>query len=129
MGTLMKQVEEIYGAIAGLPEDNAIFHDPNFKLTWIEMLGGPYGGVYNNFSETLENVFNRIGADWEDFRFTPANFHDAGGAVAVEGDYTGVNRKTGKKVNARVVHLWKSLDGKIIFEQFTDTSAFWKAME
>ena len=127
MDALMKRVKEIYGAIAGLPEDNVIFHDLN--LTWIEMSGGPYGGVYNNFSETLENVFKPLGAEWDDFKFTPANFFNAGDAVTVEGDYTGVNKKTGKKVHARVVHLWKLLDGKIVFEQFTDTAAFWKVME
>ena len=40
-----------------------------------------------------------------------------------------MNRKTGKKVRARVVHLWKLFYGKIVFEQFTDTAAFWKTME
>ena len=118
------RVKEIYGAISKLPEDNACFHDPALVLTWVEMRGGPYGGEYNGFGEVLENVFSRIGAEWDDFRFTPAAFHDAGDTVTVEGDYTGTYKKTGKKIDARVIHLWKTADGKIRFEQFTDTALF-----
>ena len=129
MDSFMKIVTDIYGAIAGLPEDSELFHDPDLDLTWIEMLGGPYGGVSRGFSEVRENVFSRIGVHWEDFKFTPANYFEADGAITVEGDYTGVNRETGKKLHARVVHLWKQTGGKIVFEQFTDTAAFLKAME
>jgi len=127
---LKDKMNEIYQAIAGLPEENAIFTDPDLKLTWYEMAGGPYGGVYKNMAETLENIFAKIGAQWEDFRFTPSGFHEADGVITVEGNYTGTNRKSGKKVDARVIHLWKLVDGdKIVVEQFTDTALFWKAME
>ena len=127
MGAFIDKVKEIYGAIAGLPGDNPCFHDPSLGLTWIEMRGGPYGGVYNGFGQVLENVFGRIGAEWDDFNFAPSAFHDTGDTVAVEGEYTGKNKNTGKTVAARVIHLWKSVDGKILFEQFTDTALFWEA--
>ena len=129
ISAFIDKVKIIYGAISGLPDDNECFHDPAIDLTWVEMCGGPYGGVYNGFSEVLENVFNRIGADWEDFKFNPAVFHVFGDVVAVEGDYTGINRNTGKTINARVIHLWKLTDGKIKFEQFTDTAIFWEAIK
>lgn len=125
----MDIIIKIYRAIAGLSDDNECFHDPALDLTWTEMLGGPYGGVYKGLDEVRTRVFNRIAADWEDFNFSPAAFHEAGNVVSVEGNYTGVSRKTGKKITARVIHLWKLNDGKILFEQFTDTSAFWKALE
>ena len=127
MDAFIEKVKEIYGAIAGLPADNAIFHDPALNLTWIEMLGGPYGGKYKGFSEVLENVFNRIAAEWDEFMFAPAAFHETGETVTVEGNYTGKNKNTGKTVAARVIHLWKRIDGKILFEQFTDTALFWEA--
>ena len=129
MDKFMKKVSEIYGAIAGLPEDNGLFHDPDLDLRWVEMLGGPYGGLYNSLSEARVNIFDRIGAEWDDFRFTPSGFHEAGNIITVEGEYTGVRKKTGKKVQARVIHLWKLIDGKIIIEQFTDTALFWQAIE
>lgn len=125
----MKKMTGIYEAIAGLPEDNELFRDPDLHLTWIEMLGGPYGGVYSSLNETRENIFNPIGEQWADFRFTPSGFHEAGETITVEGNYTGTNRKTGKKTNARVIHLWKFVEGKILVEQFTDTALFWNAME
>ena len=127
--TFMDKVSAIYGAIAGLPADNELFSDPGLKLRWVEMLGGPYGGVFNNLGETCENVFNRIGMEWDDFGFTPTGFHEAGDVITVEGGYSGINKNTGKKVNARVIHLWKLVDGEILVEQFTDTALFWNAME
>lgn len=129
MSAFIDKVTEIYGAIAGLPADNSCFHDPALDLTWVEMSGGPYGGVYAGFGEVLENVFSRIGADWDDFKFTPSAFHTLDSVVTVEGDYTGVNRNTGKAVSARVIHLWKQAGGKILFEQFTDTALFWESMK
>jgi ketosteroid isomerase-like protein len=124
-----EKVAEIYEAIAGLPDDNELFYNPDLLLTWIEMLGGPYGGVYNSLSEARENIFDPIGAQWADFRFTPSGFHEMGGIITVEGYYIGVNRKTGKTLNARVVHLWKHLNEKILIEQFCDTALFLEAME
>jgi len=129
MDSLSSKVKEIYAAISGLPAMSELFSDPNLKLTWSEMLGGPYGGVYNSLGETLAGVFGRIGAEWDNFEFTPSGFHEADSAVTVEGTYTGVYKKTGKKVTARVIHLWKMSEGRILIEQFTDTAMFWTAME
>ena len=124
-----KKVMDIYGAIAALPEDNDLFHDKNAVSVWLEMAGGPYGGVSYSLGEARENAFNRIGMEWEDFKFTPSGFYETGDVITVEGNYEGVNRKTGKKINARVIHLWKLAEGKVLMEQFTDTALFWKAME
>ena len=65
MESLMKKVEDIYRAIAALPEDSPLFRDQNLKITWIEMSGGPYGGVYSSMGEVLSGVFSRIGAAYQ----------------------------------------------------------------
>ena len=129
METLAKKVNDFYAAIACLPDRSGLFSDPNLKVKWIEMLGGPYGGVFNNLEETLAGVFARVGGEWKNFKFTPSGFHDTGEAVTVEGTYTGENKKTGKTVTARVIHLWKLSGDELLVEQFTDTALFWRALE
>ena len=53
----------------------------------------------------------------------PAEFHDAGPAVVVEGRYTGTYKETGRKFDAQVCHVWKIRDGKITsFQQYVDTA-------
>jgi hypothetical protein len=41
----------------------------------------------------------------------------------VEGRYTGTYKKTGRKFDAQVCHVWKIRDGKITsFQQYVDTA-------
>ena len=45
-----------------------------------------------------------------------------GDKVVAYGTYSGINNKTKKAFTARVSHLWKLKDGKIVsFEQFVDS--------
>ena len=46
------------------------------------------------------------------------------------GTYSGVYKKTDKAIKARVAHLWKFKNGKIIsFEQFVDSQIINAAMK
>jgi ketosteroid isomerase-like protein len=97
---------------------------------WTEMAGFPYAGTYYGPDAVRENVFFRIGADWDGFRFDVDEVLDAGPAVVGIGTYSATAKSTGKPMRARVVHVFRIRDGKIAaFEQFADTLLVTRAME
>jgi uncharacterized protein len=104
--------------------------DPNIE--WREAEGNPYepsGQAWIGPDAVLNNLFMRIGADWDGFTVHPKDFHDAGDAVIVEGRYTGRHLGTGKNLDCQVVHVWKARDGKVTsFQQYVDTAALQEAM-
>lgn len=92
------------------------------RTAWIEMAGFPYAGTYVGRSAIIEGVFKRIGAEWDDYEFRLERLVDGGATIIGVGTYSGFYKKTGKKMSARVVHVWDLEDGKVKrFEQFTDT--------
>lgn len=69
-----------------------------------------------------EGVFQRIGADVENFAALPERFVDGGDTVVVEGRYRGKMKATGTPVDAQFAHVWQLRDGKVVrFQQYTDT--------
>ena len=69
-----------------------------------------------------DNVFARIGAEWEGFAMTVDEVLDAGDRAVGIGTYSGVFKATGKPMQARVAHVFRVREGKIVaFEQFADT--------
>lgn len=98
--------------------------------TWTEAKGFPYSGTYIGFGEISKNVFYRLATEWIDYKFTPQGYIADGDQVAAYGTYTGINKKTNKSFQARVVHLWKLRAGKIVsFEQFVDSQPVNDAMK
>jgi len=90
--------------------------------TWTEAAGFPYAGTYTGLKAITENVFNRLGSEWIDYKFTPEGYVAENDEVVAYGTYTGTNRQSGKYFTARVAHLWKLKAGKIVsFEQFVDS--------
>lgn len=91
-------------------------------IVWTEAKGFPYGGVYKGIDAIAQHVFSRLAAEWLNYTFTPEGYVADGDKVVAYGTYTGINRKTGKPFEARVAHLWKLEEGKIVsFEQFVDS--------
>jgi ketosteroid isomerase-like protein len=89
---------------------------------WTEMEGFPYRGTYHGPDAVLENVFARIGSEWDGFALAVDEVLDAGDRAVGVGTYSGVFKATGKPMKARVVHVFRIRDGQIVaFEQFTDT--------
>ncbi|MEO7426135.1 MAG: nuclear transport factor 2 family protein [Fibrobacteria bacterium] len=90
--------------------------------TWREAEGFPYAGFYRGFAEVAEKVFAKLAGEWIGYRFTPEGYVADGDKVVAYGTYQGTFKRTGKEMRARVAHLWKLKDGKIIaFEQFVDS--------
>ena len=92
------------------------------NIVWTEAKGFPYGGTYKGMESIARNVFNRLATEWINYAFTPEGYVTEEDKVVAYGAYSGINKQTGKSFEARVAHLWKLKDGKIIsFEQFVDS--------
>ena len=92
------------------------------QVHWTEMAGFPCAGTWVGPQAVVDNVFAVLGRDWIGYRFELQNLIDGGDQVVGVGTYHGTHRATGKEMQARVAHVWKLQDGKIVaFEQFTDT--------
>jgi ketosteroid isomerase-like protein len=91
-------------------------------ISWTEAKGFPYAGTYIGLENITKNVFSRLGSEWIDYKFTPEDYLASGDKVVAYGTYTGIYKITGKSFTARVAHVWKLKDSKIIsFEQFVDS--------
>jgi len=98
-------------------------------LSWTEAKGFPYAGTYIGLDAVTKNVFSRLGSEWIDYKFTPEDYVAADDKVVAYGTYTGTNKITGKPFSARVAHVWKLKEGKILsFEQFVDSQIVNNAM-
>ena len=92
------------------------------KTAWTEMAGFPYAGTYVGPDAIIEGVFKRIDEEWDRYALKLEKLVDGGTTIVGIGTYSGVYKKTGKPMSARVVHVWQMRDGKAVsFEQFTDT--------
>nr|WP_315150762.1 nuclear transport factor 2 family protein [uncultured Flavobacterium sp.] len=91
-------------------------------ISWTEAKGFPYAGTYIGLEEITKNVFSRLGSEWIDYKFTPEDYVSSDDKVVAYGTYTGIYKISGKSFTARVAHVWKLKDSKIIsFEQFVDS--------
>lgn len=99
-------------------------------ISWTEAKGFPYAGTYIGLDNVTKNVFSRLGSEWIDYKFTPEDYVASDDKVVAYGTYTGIYKITGKAFTARVAHVWKLKEGKIIsFEQFVDSQTVNDAMK
>ena len=94
------------------------------NISWTEAKGFPYAGTYIGLESITQNVFKRLGSEWIDYKFTPEDYISNEDKVVAYGTYSGTYKKTNKYFEARVAHIWKLNNGKIIsFEQFVDSKS------
>mgnify|MGYP003599892009 FL=1 len=99
-------------------------------IIWTEAKGFPYAGTYIGLENVIKNVFSRLGSEWMDYKFTPEDYVASDDKGVAYGRYTGTYKITGKSFTARVAHVWKLNDSKIIsFEQFVDSQPVNDAMK
>lgn len=100
------------------------------EVAWTEMAGFPCAGTWIGIDQVIDNVFSVLGSEWENYTFSLEQVIDGGDQLVGVGTYSGIHRKTGKAMQARVVHVWRLAGGKIVgFEQFTDTLLVAQAMQ
>lgn len=92
------------------------------NISWTEAKGFPYAGTYIGLASVIKNVFSRLGSEWLNYKFTPEDYVANEDKVVAYGTYSGTYKVTGKYFEARVAHLWKLKEGRIVsFEQFVDS--------
>ena len=99
------------------------------EARWTEAEGFPYAGTYIGFEEISKNVFSRLATEWIDYKIAIEDYIVSDDHVVAYGTYSGAYKATGKFFKARVAHLWKVKNGKIIsFEQIVDSKPVRDAM-
>ncbi len=95
-------------------------------IKWYEAENNPYmpsGEAWVGPDAVLNNLFIKLGTEWDGFTVHPKSFHDVGNTVIVEARYTGTYKATGKSMNTQVCHVWDVKDGKVTrFQQYVDTA-------
>ena len=95
-------------------------------IRWHQAEGNPYnpsGQPWVGPDAVMNNLFMRLGTDWDGFAVHPAAYHDAGDTVVVEARYSGTHRVTGKRMNPQVCHVWTVRHGRLAkFQQYVDTA-------
>ena len=95
-------------------------------IRWHQAESNPYmpsGEAWVGPDAVLDNLFMKLGAEWDGFSVHPKAFHSAGDTVIVEARYSGTYKATGKSMDAQVCHIWDVIDGKVTrFQQYVDTA-------
>ena len=99
-------------------------------VRWTEAEGGPYGGISIGPDAVLENVFMKLGSEWNGFSAVPQEFIAEEDTVVALGEYSGTYKATGKSFRAPFAHVWKFLNGRAIsFQQYTDTAVHQRPLQ
>jgi ketosteroid isomerase-like protein len=102
------------------------------NIVWNEAENFPYAdrNPYVGPEAIVQGVFARIGAEWDGFAVNIDEILDAGDKVVACGRYKGTVKRSGKPVNAQIVHIWTVENGKAAsFQQYADTLQVARAME
>lgn len=124
-GDVIRGLYEAFGrgdvpAVLGTLDEN---------VEWTEAEGFPYGGTYHGPNAVLENVFMKLGGEWEGFSAVPHKIIDGGDDVVALGTYTGKYLATGKSISVPYAHAWTLKEGKAVrFQQYTDTAIVAKSL-
>jgi uncharacterized protein len=120
--TLMKSLYDAFGR-GDIP---AVLGAMSPDIKWHQAEGNPYrpsGEAWVGPDAVLNNLFMRLGSEWNGFAVHPRAFHGAGDSVIVEGRYSGTYNPTGKSMDTQFCHVWDVKDGKVTrFQQYVDTA-------
>ncbi len=120
--TLLKSLYDAFGR-GDMP---TVLGAMNPGIQWHQAESNPYmpsGEAFVGPNAVMNNVFMRLGTEWDGFSVHPKTFYGAGESVIVEVRYTGTYKATGKSMDAQVCHIWNVKDGKVTrFQQYIDTA-------
>jgi ketosteroid isomerase-like protein len=121
----VKLLKDLYEAF-GRGDIPTVLGAMSSDIKWHEAESNPYmpsGEAWVGPDAVLNNLFIKLGAEWDGFTVHPGAFHAAGDSVVVEARYSGTYRATGKSLDAQVCHVWDVEAGKVTrFQQYVDTA-------
>jgi len=127
----VKLLKSLYDAF-GRGDVPTVLGAMSSDIKWHQAESNPYmpsGEAWVGPDAVLNNLFMRLGSEWDGFAVHPKLFHDAGGSVIVEGRYSGTYKATGKSMDTQFCHVWDVKDGKLTrFQQYVDTARLWDVM-
>jgi len=96
------------------------------EIRWHEAEGNPYmpsGEAFIGPDAVVNQLFARLGEEWDGFEVRTKSFYDAGETVVVEGRYTGTYKETQKAQDSQFCHIWHFKNGKVTkFQQYVNTA-------
>jgi ketosteroid isomerase-like protein/ribosomal protein L40E len=115
-------VQSLYEAFAEQDREQILaLFDP--EIEWIQNEGFPGGGRFVGAQAVLDNVFGRLGREWEGWGADADRWLDAGESIVALGEYHGTNRATGRSMTAAFAHVLWLREGRVVrFEQYADTA-------
>ena len=120
--TILKNLYDAFGR-GDIP---TVLGAMNPGIHWYQAESNPYrpsGEAWVGPDTVLNNLFMRLGSEWDGFTVHPKVFHDAGDSVIVEARYSGTFKATGNSMDTQVCHVWDVEDGKVTrFQQYVDTA-------
>jgi ketosteroid isomerase-like protein len=120
--SLMKNLYDAFGR-GDIP---AVLGAMSPNIRWYQAEGNPYnpnGEPWVGPDAIMNNLFMRLGSEWDGFTVHTGTFHGAGDSVIVEARYSGTFKPTGKSMDTQVCHVWDIKDGKVTrFQQYVDTA-------
>ena len=120
--SLMKSLYDAFGR-GDIP---AVLGAMSPEIRWHEAESNPYmpsGKAWVGPEAVLNNLFMKLGTEWDGFAVHPKTFHAAGDSVIVEARYSGKYKATGKSMDTQVCHVWDLKNGKATrFQQYVDTA-------
>ncbi len=127
--TNTERVQELYDSFAeGDFEAIRDIMRPDVELHEPRGLVG--GETHHGFDEIVENVFSRLGTEWEDVSVVPEQYLADGETVVVLLTWSGTSSKTGKSVEFPNAHVFDFEDMKIAqWRSYADTALFNAALE
>lgn len=127
--TPTETVQAFYGALGrgDVPGALALLAP---EIRWTETPRFPYySGTWTTPQMVLDRLLVPASQDWKGFSVNAARFIPSEAEVVALGAYGGVNRATGKTLDAPFAHVWEVRDGRITrFDQYTDTALVMEAM-
>jgi ketosteroid isomerase-like protein len=98
------------------------------EIEWVEPGGGNApAGTFKGPESIVNDVFNLVPANFDEFSCTVAEADDQGDAVVVTADFKGKN-KSGADLDMQAKHTWQVRDGKVVrFENEIDQAAWAQA--
>lgn len=116
---------DIYAAF-GRGDIPAVLAGFDPRIEWRQAEGNPYmpeGTAWVGPQAVLDNLFMRLGSEWDGFTVHVGSLHDAGEHVVMEGRYTGTYKPSGGVFDSQVCHVLRFRDGKLVsFQQYLDTA-------
>lgn len=99
------------------------------QVEWTSAEGAVYPGTFVGPDAILNNVFARLGSEWEGYQAAATEFLDAGETVVALGRYSGMYRATGRSMSAAFAHVWTMREGRIVrYRQYADTRKLAEAL-